>query len=228
MWGLSHFGRKSKAHTCAWILTFSSWGPRFFSWVANLTALGSKIDCYPWCSTQLLSFFRYRHEIGVLGDNLFILGGGTSNAVLSLKKLHCYNTKLKCWVCHTTKPDVDTGKHRAFSTFCKVSWSDHVLGFPAPRRCHGCVQLEHEAFISGGYDGVCIMKDIWKIDLQQLQWTRIALMPEPVYFHSAAASPVCIVNGLKTYVLAHSFCFKRRYSRPRYHRCDRHHIIWCH
>ncbi|KAA8590251.1 hypothetical protein FQN60_014185, partial [Etheostoma spectabile] len=45
-------------------------------------------------------------------------------------------------------------------------------------------------FICGGYNGELILSDLWKINLQTFQWTKMpAAMPEPAYFHSAAVTP---------------------------------------
>ena len=62
--------------------------------------------------------------------------------------------------------------------------------FPASRRCHSCVQLHEMAYICGGYNGDVIHGDLWKINLKSLQWTKLGIMPEPVYFHSAAVTTV--------------------------------------
>lgn len=35
-----------------------------------------------------------------------------------------------------------------------------------------------------------ILSDLWKINLQTFQWTKLpAVMPEPAYFHCAAVTP---------------------------------------
>jgi Galactose oxidase, central domain len=70
---------------------------------------------------------------------------------------------------------------------------DAVHGYPLPRRCHSCVQLGHEAFICGGYNGTQIFNDLWVINLSTMKWTCLpATIPDPVYFHSAAVTD----NGL--------------------------------
>lgn len=68
---------------------------------------------------------------------------------------------------------------------------------PEARRCHGCVQHKDEktgvisVFISGGYDGDWVFSDVWRLDLSTRRWTllRECILPNPVYFHSAALTP---------------------------------------
>lgn len=51
--------------------------------------------------------------------------------------------------------------------------------------------LPSEVFICGGYNGEVILSDLWKINLQTFQWTKLpAVMPEPAYFHCATVTPV--------------------------------------
>ena len=64
---------------------------------------------------------------------------------------------------------------------------------PLPRRCHSCVQLDNYAYICGGYNGEVILGDLWRINLEDLQWVKLAMMPEPVYFHSAAVTTVSAI-----------------------------------
>ncbi len=48
-----------------------------------------------------------------------------------------------------------------------------------------------DVFICGGYNGELILADLWKINLQTFQWSKLpAVMPEPAYFHCAAVTPV--------------------------------------
>ena len=48
-----------------------------------------------------------------------------------------------------------------------------------------------DVFICGGYNGELILADLWKINLNTFQWSRLpAVMPEPAYFHCAAVTPV--------------------------------------
>lgn len=62
--------------------------------------------------------------------------------------------------------------------------------YPSHRRCHGCVQRGNIVYIVGGTDGTEICGDLWKFDLDILQWTKIRVdMPVPVYFHGTAMSP---------------------------------------
>lgn len=55
--------------------------------------------------------------------------------------------------------------------------------------------LPSEVFICGGYNGEVILSDLWKINLQTFQWTKLpAVMPEPAYFHCATVTPVSEIS----------------------------------
>ncbi|KAG7281903.1 hypothetical protein CRUP_031152 [Coryphaenoides rupestris] len=113
----------------------------------------------------------YRHELAHDRQRIYILGGGTSWTSYPLDKIHAYNLETNYWERIATKPH-------------------EKIGYPAARRCHSCVQVKDEVFICGGYNGEQILPDLWKINLQTYQWSRLpALMPEPAYFHCAAITP---------------------------------------
>ncbi|TWW75528.1 Kelch domain-containing protein 10 [Takifugu flavidus] len=115
---------------------------------------------------------RYRHELAHDGQRIYILGGGTSWTSYPMDKIHAYNLETNFWEEIVTKPHPK-------------------LGYPAARRCHSCVQIKEEVFICGGYNGEVILSDLWKLNLQTFQWTKMpAVMPEPAYFHCAAVTPV--------------------------------------
>ncbi|XP_056909278.1 kelch domain-containing protein 10-like isoform X3 [Takifugu flavidus] len=114
---------------------------------------------------------RYRHELAHDGQRIYILGGGTSWTSYPMDKIHAYNLETNFWEEIVTKPHPK-------------------LGYPAARRCHSCVQIKEEVFICGGYNGEVILSDLWKLNLQTFQWTKMpAVMPEPAYFHCAAVTP---------------------------------------
>ncbi|XP_034071701.1 kelch domain-containing protein 10-like isoform X3 [Gymnodraco acuticeps] len=120
---------------------------------------------------------RYRHELAHDRQRIYILGGGTSWTSYPMDKIHAYNLETNYW------EEIVTKQHGQ-------------IGYPAARRCHSCVQVKDalfllpEVFICGGYNGELILSDLWKINLQTFQWTKLlATMPEPAYFHCAAVTP---------------------------------------
>lgn len=119
---------------------------------------------------------RYRHEVAFDGTNIYILGGGTAEEAYEFFKIPVFNIETKQWK--------------------KIkSISDSKHGVPLPRRCHGAVQISTEndihVFISGGYDGLTVFEDIWKLELSTLRWTLIesCTLCLPSYFHSSAVTP---------------------------------------
>lgn len=122
---------------------------------------------------------RYRHEVVYDGNHIFILGGGTSMTVYDLQTIPAFNLKTNTWEYFETKPDPSVRD-----------------GIPKPRKCFSCVQLitDHgvEAYITGGLqsDLTTYFADVWKINFRTMQWTLVknAVLPRPLYFHSAATS----------------------------------------
>ncbi|CAM1328959.1 KLHDC10 (predicted) [Pycnogonum litorale] len=116
---------------------------------------------------------RYRHELAVLDNKIFVIGGGTAMASFGFRNVPTFYINQKRWRLQKTQPD----------TSC-------IEGYPSARRCHGCVQNNHELYIIGGYNGQVIFPDVWKLDLLYMKWTKLMItLPVPVYFHSTALSP---------------------------------------
>lgn len=118
---------------------------------------------------------RYRHELGFHCSRLYVLGGGTAQEVFGFDEIPCFDLRNRCWEVARTRPDAEHG-------------------YPLARRCHSCVQVTDDGmtsiFILGGYDSHLIMYDMWKLDLNTLQWYLIAdHLPQGVYFHSSAVTP---------------------------------------
>ena len=57
------------------------------------------------------------------------------------------------------------------------------------RRCHSVVQIQETVWIFGGYDGEDVFGDIWQLNMETLQWSRLSReLPVPVYFHAMTLS----------------------------------------
>lgn len=64
-----------------------------------------------------------------------------------------------------------------------------------------------DVFICGGYNGEVILADLWKLNLQTFQWSKLpAVMPEPAYFHCAAVTPVSTELSLLVTWLTLNLC----------------------
>lgn len=114
---------------------------------------------------------RYRHEMVSDGFKLYVFGGGTANAAFPLDKIPSYDVNCGVWQEIQTKPD-------------------KTNGFPRTRKCHSCSLFKNEAYICGGIDGMDIIDDIWKLNLQTFEWTKLpTILQLPVYFHSADITP---------------------------------------
>lgn len=126
---------------------------------------------------------RYRHEIVTDDSYIYVLGGGNAETAYSLENIPVFSFELQQWTVLHSKPDP----------------SLPPPGYPKSRKCHSCVQYETddgiEVVIAGGfYQDLEFFNDIWKLNLNTLQWTffKTASLPYPLYFHDAATSG----NGL--------------------------------
>lgn len=135
---------------------------------------------------------RYRHELAYDGEQIYVLGGGTSQVAFTLSEIPAFNLKTNTWKMVQTKPD---------PTF---SPPGNKVAFPEARKCHACVQFEtlqgSSVVIIGGYD-TCYYNDIWKLNLRTLEWKCLGKMPSfrPLFFHDATvtrAGCVYIYGGI--------------------------------
>lgn len=84
---------------------------------------------------------------------------------------------------------------------------DHSVprpGYPNNRSCHSCVQCPESpnlVYLCGGFDGSKSFRDVWRFDIDNLQWDLLTkcTMPKQVYFHSTSVSPdgrLCSYGGI--------------------------------
>lgn len=142
---------------------------------------------------------RYRHGVVHCDGLLYVLGGGTSNSVFDLEQIPVFNLVSCSWTHVQTKPDEHAGR---------------PYGYPAPRRCHSCIQYETEngteAIIAGGCGENLYFTDIWKLNIKTLKWTlmKAARLPRPLFFHDA-----CITNNSCMYIFGGIQVNGRSWSR---------------
>jgi len=123
---------------------------------------------------------RYRHEMTLYENSLFIFGGGNgTNTELTLETLPYFDLKNRRWeLCETIGHTV------------KNSMSHTVkFKFPSPRRCHIICRYKDFVFLLGGLSKLRICRDLWKFDLRIKKWTLlIEQIPISIYFHGASVS----------------------------------------
>lgn len=117
---------------------------------------------------------RYRHEIVLYNNQIYVFGGGTASVCYGFKFIPVFDLSTNKWIKLKSNP------------------RNSKSAIPAARKCHGCVKTStDQVYIMGGSDGALIFKDIWKFDLKRSTWQKIAVeMPTPLYFHGMAISPV--------------------------------------
>ncbi|KAL0270795.1 UNVERIFIED_CONTAM: hypothetical protein PYX00_008088 [Menopon gallinae] len=128
---------------------------------------------------------RYRHEVAFYNSRIIIFGGGTEENVFGFEHLPAFNIETKEWetISTTGNPKIASGRF-------------YNEAFPAPRRCHSCVQVpesdlqDSEVVICGGFNGLAKFYDIWILNLRTLQWRECKQnLLYPTYFHSSSLSP---------------------------------------
>ena len=136
------------------------------------TRTWSYIDC------QQPPFPRYRHEGVSYGNSFYVIGGGMGSRdpvpPFSLNKIPVFNFTSHTWQ----------------DQFCQPS---RTHGYPARRRCHGCVLYNSKVYICGGYDGVRMFADIWSLDMKSFQWEKLPKVTE----HSSQLLYSCETAHLK-------------------------------
>ncbi|XP_025107786.1 kelch domain-containing protein 10-like isoform X2 [Pomacea canaliculata] len=121
---------------------------------------------------------RYRHEMILYDNKLFMFGGGLANAVYPLDKIPVFSLETMKWEEVETKGD--TLAH---------SSSDTSKGYPSARRCHSCLLFDDRMYLYGGRCNSRIYSDLWYLQLKTLQWHHIPLnMNVTCFFHHAAVS----------------------------------------
>ncbi|KAF2883774.1 hypothetical protein ILUMI_22406 [Ignelater luminosus] len=120
---------------------------------------------------------RYRHEVGFDGNNIFLIGGGTSCKSYNLTEIPIFNIASRTWRRETS-----------------IAVANGELSYPQPRKCHGLVQFKsgnkNYVYIVCGLGDEGALNDLWRLQLSTLQWTLIKnpVLPKGLYFHATALS----------------------------------------
>ncbi|XP_022107253.1 uncharacterized protein LOC110988234 [Acanthaster planci] len=115
----------------------------------------------------------YKHGLALYEEKLYIVGSSYRDlySLTHQEKIHVYDLRTREWRSEET-----------------LRCPNH--GFPRQRKYHGWVQWNNEIYICGGHNNRVVLRDVWKLELPSLQWTRLPTdMPITTYFHSAAITP---------------------------------------
>ena len=118
---------------------------------------------------------RYRHEIVIFNDEIFMLGGGTAFDVDEFDFIWGFSLSSHTWKRYHTQPDVTIPMDEGIADL-----------YPPARKCHSVVQDGCFAYVIGGYHENNIFDDIWRLDLSTMRWTIMPCrLAKKVYFHSS-------------------------------------------
>lgn len=119
---------------------------------------------------------RYRHEIAMDENYIYIFGGGTQDASFDMDIIPAYNFAENKFIFIQTKGDPSVTANG---------------GYPDARKFHSCVQHQNDVIITGGSKQVGqYFDDIWRFSLETRHWqllTQVKL-PYPLFFHDAAGA----------------------------------------
>lgn len=164
-------------------------GIRYFM---DVHILNLKTKQWKQISTKDHPLGRYRHEIVLYNNKIYVFGGGTDRETYALDQIPVLNLENQKWEVISTTGDKEA-----------------PFDLPHERKFHGCIQIGKDVYLFGGFNEIEILSDIWKINLETRQWTRYKYdLPQPVYFHSVAINPngqififggvTCIMNRTRT------------------------------
>ncbi|XP_038054312.1 kelch domain-containing protein 10-like isoform X2 [Patiria miniata] len=115
----------------------------------------------------------YKHGLALYENKLYVVGSsyGDLYSLTHQEKLHVFDLHTKEWKIQDTLRCL---RH----------------GYPRQRKYHGWVQWKNEVYICGGHNNRIVLRDIWKLELPSLQWTRLPTnLPVTTYFITAAITP---------------------------------------
>lgn len=117
---------------------------------------------------------RYRHELAVVGDKVYILGGGIGTEACDFEKIPVFDLIQRTW-------DI------------VLTVRDSIHGYPSPRQYHSAVNIPGtSSFVMvGGIHGSSVLDDAWRFDVPSLKWRNINSLRlcTPVYFHASSVTP---------------------------------------
>lgn len=117
---------------------------------------------------------RYRHELAVVNNKIYILGGGMGRVAYGFEEIPIFDLVQRSW-------DV------------VLTCRDNIYGYPLPRQYHSAVNIPGtDSFVMvGGINDNRVLDDAWRFDVSTLRWRKISSLRlcTPVYFHSSSVTP---------------------------------------
>lgn len=117
---------------------------------------------------------RYRHELALYNDAIYLFGGGTANSTFDLITIPAFCLVSDKWKNVKTKPDPSLVESK---------------GYPRPRKFHSLVHLGDLVIITGGCNDEMYFRDMWRFNLSTLEWTLLKQkLPHKLFFHDATVT----------------------------------------
>ncbi|KAI0980353.1 hypothetical protein GJ496_001089 [Pomphorhynchus laevis] len=116
---------------------------------------------------------RYRQEIAVKDNQIFVFGGAGSEDNFGFKHIPVFNTTTYKWFWKTAKPDQD-------------------FGYPYHRKFHCVIKCDDDVYMFGGLEDdqeqpkSASSRYIWKYNFTTNKWNRTdSRLPQRIYFQAS-------------------------------------------
>ncbi|VVC42875.1 Kelch-type beta propeller, partial [Cinara cedri] len=139
------------------------------------------LNSYDILLDSVQNVLLYKNTIYIFGNNLLV------SIYYCFSNFHTFNLATKNWKILT-------------------AMKAREPNYPIKRVDYSCVQCTKNlnlVYTCGGHNDINAFKDVWRIDLNILQWQKFVefTLPSPIYWHSTTITPsgrLCCYGGLVT------------------------------